>query len=146
LAERGKIVGIYLLFIDYMKERAFEGYSWLQLSFYLSSVDQQKKIRSRKQTREIWEHSYVNMTMQLWNQLSADALGALSCKPSRGLERIVSELWVRKRVQRRGCGLLWYIILKIVWRMEEYNRIIIRDSRCPRHVLNKALSKCRSKR
>jgi hypothetical protein len=27
LAERGKIVGIYLLFIDYMKERAFEGYS-----------------------------------------------------------------------------------------------------------------------
>jgi hypothetical protein len=28
------------------------------------------------------KYSFANRTIQLWNQLPADALGALSCKPS----------------------------------------------------------------
>jgi hypothetical protein len=42
-----------------------------------------KKIRSRKlKKKHFGKYSFVNMTIQLWNQLSADASGILSCKPS----------------------------------------------------------------
>jgi hypothetical protein len=44
--------------------------------------DHGKKIRSRKQRTDIGKYSFVNRTIQLWNQLLKDALGALSCKPS----------------------------------------------------------------
>jgi hypothetical protein len=40
------------------------------------------KIRSRKQKSDIRKYSFVNRTIQLWNQLPADALGTPSCKPS----------------------------------------------------------------
>jgi hypothetical protein len=48
-----------------------------------------RKIRSRKQKTHIGKYSFVNRTIQLWNQLPADVLGTLSCKPNilgRGLE------------------------------------------------------------
>jgi hypothetical protein len=32
--------------------------------------------------RHIGKYSFLNRTIQLWNQLSADILGNLSCKPS----------------------------------------------------------------
>jgi hypothetical protein len=32
--------------------------------------------------RHTGKHSFVNRTIQLWNQLPGDALGSLSCKPS----------------------------------------------------------------
>jgi hypothetical protein len=31
---------------------------------------------------DIGKYSFVNRTIQLWNQLPEDALGTLSCKPS----------------------------------------------------------------
>jgi hypothetical protein len=34
------------------------------------------------------KYSCVNRTIQLWNQLPADALGTLSCKPSDFRDRI----------------------------------------------------------
>jgi hypothetical protein len=34
------------------------------------------------------EYSFVNRTIQLWNQLSEDALGTLSCKPSSFRKRV----------------------------------------------------------
>jgi hypothetical protein len=37
---------------------------------------------TRKQKTDIGKYSFVNMTIQLWNQLLADVLGNLSCKPS----------------------------------------------------------------
>jgi hypothetical protein len=46
------------------------------------------KIRSRKQRTDIRKYSFVNRTIQLWNQLPEDALGALSCKPSSFRRRI----------------------------------------------------------
>jgi hypothetical protein len=49
----------------------------------LSRVDHVRKIRSRKQKRDIGKYSFANRTIQLWSQLPADALGALSCKSSK---------------------------------------------------------------
>jgi hypothetical protein len=48
----------------------------------LSRVNHDRKIRSRKQTTDIRKYSFVNRTIQLWNQLPADALGTLSYKSS----------------------------------------------------------------
>jgi hypothetical protein len=45
-------------------------------------VDHDRNIRSRKQKTDIGKYSSVNRTIQLWNQLPADALGTLSSKSS----------------------------------------------------------------
>jgi hypothetical protein len=45
----------------------------------LSRVDHDRKIRSRNQRRDARKYSFVNGTIQLWNQLFADALGTVSC-------------------------------------------------------------------
>jgi hypothetical protein len=47
----------------------------------MSRVDDDGKIRSRKQRTDIGKYSVVNWTMQLWNKLPADDLETLSCKP-----------------------------------------------------------------
>jgi hypothetical protein len=60
----------------------------LEKPCYLSRVDQNKKIRSRKQKTDIGKYSFVNRTIQLWNQLSEDVLGTLSCKPSNFRKRV----------------------------------------------------------
>jgi hypothetical protein len=57
-------------------------------SCYLSRVDHNRKIRSRKQKTDIGKYSFVNRTIQVWNQLPADVLGTLSCKPSKFRKRI----------------------------------------------------------
>jgi hypothetical protein len=51
-------------------------------------VDHDKEIRSRKQRTDIGTYSFVNRTIQLWNQLPADASGTLSCKPSNFRKRV----------------------------------------------------------
>jgi hypothetical protein len=43
---------------------------------------------SRKQNRDIGKYSSVNRTIQLWNQLPADALGTLSYKSSNFRKRV----------------------------------------------------------
>jgi hypothetical protein len=50
--------------------------------------DHGKKIRSRKQRTDIGKYSFVNRTIQLWNQLPEDALGTLFCKPSSFRKRV----------------------------------------------------------
>jgi hypothetical protein len=37
---------------------------------------------------DIGKYSFVNRTIQLWNQLPADVLGTLSCKPSNIWKRV----------------------------------------------------------
>jgi hypothetical protein len=44
--------------------------------------------RSRKQKRDVGKYSFVNRTIQVWDQVPADALGTLSCKPSNFRERV----------------------------------------------------------
>jgi hypothetical protein len=39
---------------------------------YLSSIDHDRKIRSGKQKTDIVKYSFVNRTIQVWNQLPAD--------------------------------------------------------------------------
>jgi hypothetical protein len=64
--------------MKYTGERAWKAIGdRLETPCYLS-----KKIRSRKQRTDIGKYSFVNRTIQLCNQLPADALEALSCKPS----------------------------------------------------------------
>jgi hypothetical protein len=51
-------------------------------------VDLGSKIRSRNQKTDIGKYSFVNRTIQLWNQLSADALGTVSCKRNNFRKRV----------------------------------------------------------
>jgi hypothetical protein len=44
------------------------------------------------------KYSFVNRTIQLWNQLPADALGTLSCRPSNFRKR------VRKMISEVKCN------------------------------------------
>ena len=53
----------------------------LQRPHYLSSVDRERKISSRRQRTDIGKYSFVNRTIQHWNQLPAEVLGILPCKP-----------------------------------------------------------------
>jgi hypothetical protein len=83
LAQHSKISRIWALFKAYMRESAWEAIGdRLQRPCYLSRVDHDRKIRSRKQRSNIGKYSIANRTIQLWNQLPADALWNLSYKPS----------------------------------------------------------------
>jgi hypothetical protein len=50
--------------------------------------DHDRKIRSRKQNTDLGKYSFVKRTIQVWNQLTADVLGDLSCKPSNFRKRV----------------------------------------------------------
>jgi hypothetical protein len=89
LAQRKKIALICALFKAYTGELAWKVIGdRLQKPCYLSRVDHEKKIRSRKERTDIGKYSFLNRTIQLWNQLSADALGTLSCKPNNFRKRV----------------------------------------------------------
>jgi hypothetical protein len=66
VTQRREIAHICALCKAYTGERACKG-----------RVDHDRKIRSRKQKTDIGKNSFVNRTIQLWNQLPADALGTL---------------------------------------------------------------------
>jgi len=60
----------------------------LVLPYYLSRVDHVRKIRDRKQRRDIGKYSFVNATIKNWNQLHAEALGAFPSKPKSFRKRV----------------------------------------------------------
>ena len=68
----------------------------LERPHYLSRVDHERKIRSRRQRTDIGKYSFVNKTIQHWNQLPAEVLGILPCKPitfkDRVRRKVISEL------------------------------------------------------
>jgi hypothetical protein len=70
----------------------------LQRPCYLSRADHDTKIKCRKQRTDIGKYSFVNRTIQLWDQLPADALGTLSSKLSnfrkRGRKLINQVKWM----------------------------------------------------
>jgi hypothetical protein len=79
LAQSRKIALICALLKAYTRERTQQAIrDRLQKPCYVSRVDHDKEIRSRKTRPDIGKYSFVNMTMQLWNQLPADPSGALS--------------------------------------------------------------------
>jgi len=76
-----KLSHICVLFKAYSGERVWMSIGdRLQRPHYLSSVDHERKIRSRKQRMDILKYSFVNRTIQDWNQLHAEVLGTLPCK------------------------------------------------------------------
>jgi hypothetical protein len=58
-----------------------------------SGVDHGRKSRSGEQRTDIGRHFCVNRAIQLWNQLPADALGTLACKPSSFSKAINQVKW-----------------------------------------------------
>jgi len=52
----------------------------LQGPCYLSPDDHDWKIRSRQQRTYIGKYSFVNRTIKLWNQLSAEVLVTFPCR------------------------------------------------------------------
>jgi hypothetical protein len=52
----------------------------LQEPCYLIGDEHNRKIRVRKERRDISKHSFVNKTIKLWNQLTAGGLATLPCK------------------------------------------------------------------
>jgi len=73
---------ICALFKAYSGEPAWKAIGdRLQRPHYLSRVDHEWKIRSRRQRTDIEKYSLVNRTIQHWNQSPAEVLGTLPCKP-----------------------------------------------------------------
>ena len=82
LASRRKLPRKCALFKAYSGEPAWKPIGdRLQRPHYLSRVDHERKIRSRRKRTDIGKYSFVNGTIQHWNQLPAEVLGILPCKP-----------------------------------------------------------------
>jgi len=82
LALRRKLSRICALFKAYSGERTWKAIcDGLQWPHYLSRVDHERKIRSRRQRSDIGKYSFVNRTIQHWKQLPAEVLGILPSKP-----------------------------------------------------------------
>ena len=82
MASRRKLSRICALVRAYSGERAWKPIGdRLQRPHYLRRVDHERKIRSRRQRTDIGKYSFVKRTIQHWNQLPAEVLGILPCKP-----------------------------------------------------------------
>jgi len=96
LASRRKLSHIRALFKVYSGERTCEPIGdRLERPHYLSRVDHERKIRSRRQRTDIEKYSFVNRTIQHWNQLLAEVLGILPCKPiifKKRVRKVINEL------------------------------------------------------
>jgi hypothetical protein len=89
LASRRKLSRICALFKAYSGERVWKAIGdRLQRPHYPSRVDHERKIRSRRQRTDIGKHSFVNRTIQDWNQSPAEVLGTLPCKPNTLKKRV----------------------------------------------------------
>jgi len=73
LALHRKLSRICALFKAYFGEQVWKAIGdGLQWPHYLSRVDHEWKIRSRRQRTDIGKYSFVNRTIQHWNQLLAE--------------------------------------------------------------------------
>ena len=96
LASRRNLSRICALFKAYSGEHAWEPIGdRLERPHYLSRVDHERKIRSRRQRTDIGKYSFVNTTIQHWNQLPAEVFGILPCKPitfKKRVRKVIIEL------------------------------------------------------
>jgi hypothetical protein len=96
LVSRRKLSRISALFKAYSGERAWKPTGdRLKRPHYLCRVDHERKIRSRRQRTDIGKYSFVNRTIQHWNQLPAEVLGILPCKPitfKKRVRKVIIEL------------------------------------------------------
>jgi len=96
LASCRKLSCICVLFKVYSGDHAWKPIgNRLQRPHYLSRVDHERKIRSRRQRTDIGKYSFVNRTIQHWNQLPAAVLATLPCKPitfKKRVRKVIIEL------------------------------------------------------
>ena len=93
LAQRRTIALSGTLFKAYSVERAWKAIrDRLRRPYYLSRVDHVRKIGDRKQRTDIGKYSFVNRTINNWNQLPAETLGTFPCKPKIIRKRFRKEL------------------------------------------------------
>jgi len=96
LVSRRKLSRICALFKAYSGESAWKPIGdRLQQPHYLNWVDHERKIRSRRQRTDIGKYSFVKRTIQHWNQLPAEVLGILPCKPitfKKRVRKVIFEL------------------------------------------------------
>ena len=96
LASRRKLSRICALFKAYSRERAWKSIGdRLERPHYLSRVDHERKIRSRRQRTDMGKYYFVNRTIQHWNQLPVEVLGILPCKPitfKKRVRKVIIEL------------------------------------------------------
>jgi hypothetical protein len=77
-----KLSCICSLFKAYSGERAWKAIrDRIQRPHYLSRVDHDCKIRSKRQKKDIRKYTFANRTIRHWNHLPAGVLGTLPCKP-----------------------------------------------------------------
>ena len=79
LAQGRKIARSCALYKTYSGERSWKAIrDRLQAPSYLSSVDCNWKIRTRKQRTDVAKYSFVNRTITDWKQLTGGGIGALA--------------------------------------------------------------------
>ena len=84
-----KIAHLCALFKACSGERAWKATcDRLQRPYYLRRGDHIRKIRDRKQRTDIRKYCFVNRIIQKWNQLLAEALGTIPCKPKTFRKRV----------------------------------------------------------
>jgi hypothetical protein len=84
LAHRGTVARLCTLLKAYNGEWAWKAIgARLHRPYYLS-----RKIKQRKQRTDIGKYSFVNKTIKIRNQLPAEALGTLPCKPNTFRKRV----------------------------------------------------------
>jgi hypothetical protein len=82
-AQCRRIARICALFKAYTGRRAWRAMGDRLLKpCYLSRVDHNRQIRTRKQRTDVGKYSLVNRTIQSWNQLPAGLLASFSCSLS----------------------------------------------------------------
>jgi hypothetical protein len=89
LAQRRRIARICALFKAYTGTRAWKAIDDRLLKpCYLSRVDHNRKIRTRKQRTDVGKYSLVNRTIKSWNQLAAGLLASVPCSLSTFRKRV----------------------------------------------------------
>ena len=81
LAQHRLIARICALFKALTGRRAWKAICHRLLKLcYLSRVEHNRKIRTRKKGTDIGKYSFVNRTIKSWNQLPAGLLASFPCK------------------------------------------------------------------
>ena len=82
MVQRRTIARLCALFKAYSGEWAWKAIrDMLRRAYYLCRFDHVRKIRDRKQRKDVGKYFFVNRTIKNWNQLPAEALGTFLFKP-----------------------------------------------------------------
>ena len=81
LAQRRFVARICTFFKAYNGGRAWKAIrNRILKPFYLNKEDRNRKIRTSKQRTDVGKYSFINRTIQCWNQLPGGLLSSFPCK------------------------------------------------------------------